>query len=172
MSISVPTMADTTALRAVVECRDLPLPADRVPRRGVVDEDLVASRAIDRQRVAPRGVRPAGIEQPEDGLFEGHRLLVAGPQRHRRLRDEQRSPARAIQRVELVAAREAPDALRRELGVGVQVVRDDGERAVELVRAEDPVGALELPAARVPGGAGGDDKREGREGPDQARAHG
>ena len=74
---------------------DGPLAQQRVPRRGVEDQERAfADGAEDGQRVAVHGVEPARLQQREELGLEGHGGLVAGHERRRRLRDQERPAAR------------------------------------------------------------------------------
>src|SRR6185503_15971486 len=89
-----------------------------------------------------------------------------------RLRDEQGSPAGAVERLEVVASGKAADAVGGELGVRVEVVRDDRQGAIHVIGAEDPVGAFEGPAIAGSRGAGGDQQGKRGERGESTGEHG
>ena len=112
-------------------------------------------RAADGQLVVADVVPATRLERGEEGRLEGRGRVGAGHQRDGRHADEQQPPARAVDRVVLVAAAEALDPPGGELGIGVLVVGDGRQGPVDRVRREDPLGALELADAAFDRGVGG-----------------
>ena len=167
----VPGRTATTDARGVRVRVDVPSAEQRVLGGGVEHEERLAALPEDRERVAAGGVEAAVAQQGEVRGLEVHRRLRAGHQRAGRVADEQRPAAGAVQGVEAVAAAEAGDPVRVELGVRVLGVGDEREGRVDQVRAKDPLRAGELAAGARAAGARRDDARHDDEHGDQPGLH-
>ena len=117
--------------------------------RRVEEQDDRAIGRSDRERVGADVVEAGLVEEGQVAALErGLGLSACHPCGHRHAHQELPS-ARPIDGVVLVAAGEPGDPLRPEIGVGVEVVRDDRQDAVDGIRAKDPGRRLDLPSLSV-----------------------
>ena len=158
---------------------DHPRPEQRVRRRRAEDEQDGCVGAADDERVLPDVVEAALLEEVEERGFEPERRLRAGHPGDDRHADEEHPTGVPVDGVVVVAAAETLHAIGREVGVRVQAVRHDRQRAVRAHRLEDPARRPELAAIAVRGRVGrgtgrraaGDDQQDGGEDPEASDLH-